>query len=59
VGFAAPYSDNASALICVRVSQSGPESFDPSIWDKFAERIHYFQEISDQADDFLQPNCFF
>lgn len=60
VGFARrPYSDEAfRAYLREGVAQFSADTFDSGVWDKFAERIHYFQGNLDQADDFPKLNSF-
>jgi len=60
VGFARrPYSDESfRAYLREGVSQFSADSFDSAIWDKFAERVHYFQGNLDQAGDFPKLNSF-
>ncbi|MEO8355577.1 MAG: glucose-6-phosphate dehydrogenase [Chloroflexota bacterium] len=60
VGFARrPYNDEAfRTYLREGVAQFSADTFDSGVWDKFAERIHYFQGNLDQADDFPKLNSF-
>lgn len=60
VGFARrEYSnENFRAHLREGVIQFSADTFDSAVWDKFAERIHYFQGNLDQADDFPKLNSF-
>lgn len=60
VGFARrSYSEeDFRARLREGVAQFSPETFDPTAWEQFAPRIHYFQGNLDQADDFLRLETF-
>jgi glucose-6-phosphate 1-dehydrogenase len=54
VGFARrPYNDETfRAALREGVEKFSPESFDPTVWAKFAGRLHYFQGNLDVLTDF-------
>jgi glucose-6-phosphate 1-dehydrogenase len=54
VGFARrPYTDETfRAALRDGVAKFSPESFDSTVWGKFADRLHYFQGDLDAMDDF-------
>jgi glucose-6-phosphate 1-dehydrogenase len=60
VGFARrPYSNEAfRAYLRDGVEKFSPESFDTATWDKFVEKIHYFNGNLDNPDDFPKLDLF-
>ncbi|MCX6034842.1 MAG: glucose-6-phosphate dehydrogenase, partial [Chloroflexi bacterium] len=54
VGFARrPYTDETfRAALRDGAAKFSPESFDSTVWGKFADRLHYFQGDLDATDDF-------
>lgn len=60
VGFARrDYADEAfRAHLREGVAQFSPETFDPAIWKKFSERLHYFRGNLDEAADFSRLDSF-
>jgi glucose-6-phosphate 1-dehydrogenase len=54
VGFARRPFNNETFRAILRdgVAKFSPESFDATVWEKFAERLHYFQGNLDVTDDF-------
>lgn len=60
VGFARrPYSDETFRdYLRDGVSQFSPETFDLTVWEKFAEYLHYFQGNLDHSQDFPTLNEF-
>ena len=60
IGFARrPYTDETFRVyLRDGVSQTSSETFDQAVWDKFAERVHYFQGNLEHGDDFPVLNTF-
>jgi glucose-6-phosphate 1-dehydrogenase len=60
VGFARrPYSnDTFRGILRAGVEKFSPQSFNHALWDKFAERIYYFNGNLDNSDDFRELDLF-
>jgi glucose-6-phosphate 1-dehydrogenase len=60
VGFARRPYNNDTFRVYLRdgVEKFSPESFETATWDKFAEKIHYFNGNLDNADDFPELELF-
>ncbi len=60
VGFARrPYTDDSfRTRLREGAAQFTPETFDPAVWDVFAQRLHYFQGNLDLAGDFQRLKAF-
>ncbi len=40
------------------VSTFSPETFDPTVWDEFAQKVHYFQGDLDKVEDFSKLDSY-
>ena len=60
VGFARrPYTDETfRAYLREGVAQFSPETFDETVWEKYAAHLHYFQGNLEHGDDFPHLNEF-